>query len=123
MVTIKKNCHIKTTSAIAFPGQKVIDLPSFHIIWNHKKYGKENCLGGDLLTFVVWLVKTDNFCLVINGREFIVNMHGDGYGYWAIIPDSYEGRLGPFAVVHNHPIRALQELVINLEEAIAEGTI
>lgn len=91
-------------------------------IWNRKVYTIHEV--GNLIGFLAWLTGEETFTIEVDRRKFEVQIYRNCFGWIAWCPDHYTGEGSTF---HNMSLesreKALEGLIENLSEAIAEGKI
>lgn len=76
-----------------------------------------------LIGFLCWLVKSEEFYLTVNRREFKVKVFSDGWAFFAVT-DNYDGPEDHINLnVDGSRESALEGLIEKLQMAIEEGRI
>lgn len=115
MTVTSQNAHVK-------PATFQINAVE-SITWNDRTYTR-HMVGGSFLAFVIWLVKGEEFTMVIADREFEVSFWYDGYVYHATT-SNYDGPGDHINNYHSPHSRAhaLAGLAEQLQEAILSDRI
>lgn len=78
----------------------------------------------DLISFLIFWVKNEKFKVIVEGQEFIISIHHDGYG-WTAITTEYDGpedKINCNWSPHGKE-DAFEGLIEKLQGAIIEGKL
>jgi hypothetical protein len=106
------------TNSITKPATYNIDRAE-SVTWNRREYNRH--MIANFVGFIIWLVKDDWFIVNIEGYDFTVRIHYDGFSGWFCTTSNYDGPED--GINSNHSLISREDALEGLVEKISEAML